>query len=90
MRLRVCVRGCLLVVLFEKNLDSIFTLLKTQVFLNFDHVCTTACLKRPYFVCFVFGCATLTSVPMGPPSRGGDVAHYMFDINQPSLPTPFK
>ena len=26
---------------------------------------------------------------MGSPSRGGDVAVYVFDINQPSLPTPF-
>ena len=25
----------------------------------------------------------------GPPSRGGDVAVYVFDINHPSLPTPF-
>ena len=28
-------------------------------------------------------------VPTGPPSRGGDVAVCVFDINQPSLPTPF-
>ena len=28
-------------------------------------------------------------VPMGSPSRGGDVAVHVFDINQPSLPTPF-
>ena len=28
-------------------------------------------------------------VPTGSPSRGGDVAVYAFDINQPSLPTPF-
>ena len=28
-------------------------------------------------------------VPMGSPSHGGDVAVYVFDINQPSLPTPF-
>ena len=28
-------------------------------------------------------------VPTGSPSRGGDVAVYVFDINQPSLPTPF-
>ena len=28
-------------------------------------------------------------VPVGSPSRGGDVAVYVFDINQPSLPTPF-
>ena len=27
--------------------------------------------------------------PHGSPSRGGDVAVYVFDINQPSLPTPF-
>ena len=28
-------------------------------------------------------------MPEGSPSRGGDVAVYVFDINQPSLPTPF-
>ena len=27
--------------------------------------------------------------PTGSPSRGGDVAVYVFDINQPRLPTPF-
>ena len=26
---------------------------------------------------------------MGSPSHGGDVAVYLFDMNQPSLPTPF-
>ena len=26
---------------------------------------------------------------MGSPSCGGDVAVYVFDMNQPSLPTPF-
>ena len=31
----------------------------------------------------------LFRVPAGSPSRGGDVAAYVFDINQPSLPTPF-
>ena len=30
-----------------------------------------------------------SSVPAGSPSRGGDVTVYVFDINQPSLPTPF-
>ena len=29
------------------------------------------------------------NVPTGSPSRGGYVAVYIFDINQPSLPTPF-
>ena len=28
-------------------------------------------------------------VPTGSPSRGGDVAVYVFGINQPSLPIPF-
>ena len=28
-------------------------------------------------------------VLVGSPSRGGDVVIYVFDINQPSLPTPF-
>ena len=28
-------------------------------------------------------------VPAGSPSRGGDVAVYIFSMNQPSLPTPF-
>ena len=31
----------------------------------------------------------LSLVPTGSPSRGGDVMVYVFDINQPSLPTPF-
>ena len=30
-----------------------------------------------------------TAVPAGRPSRGGDVAVYVFDINHSSLPTPF-
>ena len=29
-------------------------------------------------------------VPTGSPSCGGDVAVYVIDINQPSLPTPFS
>ena len=29
------------------------------------------------------------NVPAGSPSRGDDVVVYIFDINQPSLPTPF-
>ena len=31
---------------------------------------------------------SLFLVSSGSPSRGGDVAVYVFDINQPSLPTP--
>ena len=33
--------------------------------------------------------STLIRVLTGSPSRGGDVVVYAFDINQPSLPTPF-
>ena len=29
------------------------------------------------------------SIPVGPPIRGVDIVVYVFDINQPSLPTPF-
>ena len=36
---------------------------------------------------FVF--ILLSFVPAGSPLRGGNVAVYIFDINQPSLPTPF-
>ena len=35
-------------------------------------------------------CIDLLNVSSGSPSRGGDVAVYVFDINQPSLPTPFS
>ena len=31
---------------------------------------------------------SLVEVSVGSPSHGGDVAVYVFDINQPSLPTP--
>ena len=31
----------------------------------------------------------MAGVPAGSPSHGGDVAINVFDINQPSLPTPF-
>ena len=31
----------------------------------------------------------ISNVPAGSPSRGGDVAVFVFDTNQPSLTTPF-
>ena len=38
----------------------------------------------------MFGCLLLLSlVPAGSPSRGGDVAFHVMDINQLSLPTLF-
>ena len=38
---------------------------------------------------FYFPWFSPCSIPAGPPLRGGDVVVYVFDINQPSLPTPF-
>ena len=40
-------------------------------------------------VCFDLVMIVVERVPTGSPSRGGGVAVYVFDINQPSLPTPF-
>ena len=37
----------------------------------------------------LFSLSLSPEVPAGSPSRGGDVTDYVFDINQPSLPTPF-
>ena len=37
----------------------------------------------------VYKHVTVKLVPVGSPSCGGDVAVYVCDINQPSLPTPF-
>ena len=36
-----------------------------------------------------FPAILLCGSPAGSPSHGGDVTVYVFDINQPSLPTPF-
>ena len=33
---------------------------------------------------------SILAIPTGSPSRGGDVAVYVFDVNHPSLPTPFN
>ena len=43
--------------------------------------CERTCLHLGHFVS-VF-------VPVGSPSRGGVVAAYVFDMDQPSLPAPF-
>ena len=36
-----------------------------------------------------FQTSHMLEVPVGSPSRAGDVAVYVLDINQPSSPTPF-
>ena len=40
--------------------------------------------------CLAYSSNTVYNVPKGSPSRGGDIAVYVFDVNQPSLPTPFN
>ena len=52
-------------------------------------VCTESWLVSPFFSHSPHIATHLVHVPMGSPSRDGDVAVYVFDINQPSLPTPF-
>ena len=44
-------------------------------------------LIRHNLFCFDKAVAHTSAVPAGSLSRGGDVALYVFDINQPSLPT---
>ena len=41
------------------------------------------------YKCVPFGQTSAFHVPAGSPSRGGDVAVYVFDISQPSSATPF-
>ena len=43
-----------------------------------------------FFVGLWILAGSLRTVPEGSPSRGGDVAVDVIDINQPSLPTPFS
>ena len=42
-----------------------------------------------YYYHFLLSLSLSTLVFAGSPSRDGDVAFYVFDINQQSLPTPF-
>ena len=58
------------------------------VFLGCLSVDLSACLLvnlSSYLSCL----SACLLVPVGSPSRRGDVAVYLFDINQPSLPTAF-
>ena len=53
---------------------------------------TFGCLIIPVFWSLLERCKHINcsvQVPAGSPSRGGDVAVQLFDINQPSLPSPF-
>ena len=54
------------------------------------HRLQSASLITPCIVSWIHCLQTFhQTVPAGSPSRGGDVAVYVSDINQPSLPTPF-
>ena len=50
-------------------------------------MCVRACVRACVRVCVCVCSASV--VPAGSPSRGGYAEVHVFDINQPSLPTPF-
>ena len=51
-----------------------------------DNVCLLCLFNFSFFFFFQI---LFKTVPTGSPPRRGDVAVYVFDINQPSLPAPF-
>ena len=64
-------------------LDYVVCLVRTALNITRGEMCTSS--FSWYTLCY----SSFSWVPTGSPSRGGDVAVYVFDINQPSLPTPF-
>ena len=70
---------------FEGELWGLWVLSRRD--LNF---CVRSTPLRGYFCVTTQGdnCST-SNVPAGSPSLGGDVAVPVFDVNQPTLPTPF-
>ena len=73
-KVRVALNGLILCVLMV--VFRFFSSFLFFILLTRDSVCGKFTLPSP-------------RVPVGSPSRGGDVAVYVFDINQPSLPTSF-
>ena len=65
--------------------------LYTDVCGNCGTIFTLVCLHVPYMFpgLLLNSPVTLVIVPTGSPSHGGDVAVYVFDIKQLSLPTLF-
>ena len=51
----------------------------------FSTLCWNSIATPLHFFIFAYE----TCVPVGSPSRGGDVTVYVKDVNQPSSPTPF-
>ena len=52
-------------------------------------VCVCVCARTHKCACACVRVCMCLCVPMGSPSRGRDVAVYVFEIYQPSLPTTF-
>ena len=57
--------------------------------LLFLTICIETIVIIVIYVLMRLFCLSPFIVPTGSPPRGGDVAVYVFDVNQPSLPTPF-
>ena len=77
-------------------MTSVVAPLIVDITLNDVSCCTTYCRHHPVAArtASVWGVVAdlillQLRVPTGSPSRAGDVAVYVFNINQPSLPTPF-
>ena len=67
---------------------SVVCLSVSPLFLN-ECACLCACLSLFLIEESCLSYPVILTVPTGSHSRGGDVAVYVFDINQPSLLTPF-
>ena len=70
------------------NIDGTTTRsLQTNILAHILYVFSTTCLfdRGPLLLAFL-----CLGAPAGSQLRDGDVAVYVFDVNQPSLPTPFN
>ena len=79
-----------------QNSDVDYRILKVRIVIVLQACTRGAPVSLFVGVLFVSGMFCLLAhvhsanfAPAGSPSRGGDVAVYAFDKNQPSLPTPF-
>ena len=79
---RACVRACLPACLPARPPARLRARARVCVC-----VCVCVCVRARVHARVL--CIALTGVPVGLPSRGGDVTVYVLDISQPSSPTPF-
>ena len=75
--LRASVSGCW----HWKAIQKVCLIVKEEIVVFLDDTMSSLPSLHSAVSCFF--------VPTGSASRGGDVALYVFDINRPSLPTPF-